>query len=272
MNMRFASSENVDVRKNIIVFLILSLILFFLDKSDNKYFKFTRSLINDGIVYSTVLIKLPFNFVSNTTSSISDFFKKEEIVDKGQLINLQNKVETLKNEKTTLLLQLQNLKKIMGEENYEFQTLKTKVLIYKSNIINESIIVNKGSRDGVTSGDPIVKNNLLVGKITDVNFNSSNAILVTNINSRVPVRIGEGNYNAIAVGNPSFTNKLNLEFLPKEYSFNEGDFVYTTSIDKIMPDGILIGRIKKDTNDKFYVEPLYDFSQIDYLTIVKMKK
>ena len=39
-----------------------------------------------------------------------------------------------------------------------------------------------------------------------------------------------------------------------------------------MPDGILIGRIKKDTNDKFYVEPLYDFSQIDYLTIVKMKK
>ena len=272
MNVRFASSENVDVRKKIILFLILSLILFFLDKSDNKYFKITRSIINDGIVYSTVLVKLPFKFVSNTTSSISDFFKKEEIIDKGELINLQNKVETLKNEKTTLLLQLQNLKKITGEENYEFQTLKTKVLIYKSNIINETIIVNKGSGDGVTSGDPLIKNNLLVGKITNVNFNSSNGILVTNINSRVPVRIGEKNYKAIAVGNPSLKNKLNLEFLPKEYSLNEGDFVYTTSIDKIMPDGILIGKIKKDTNDKFYVEPLYDFSQIDYLTIVKMKK
>ena len=58
------------------------------------------------------------------------------------------------------------------------------------------------------SGDPIIKNNMLVGKITDVNFNSSYGVLITNINSRVPVRIGEKNYNAIAVGNPSNVNIL----------------------------------------------------------------
>ena len=113
---------------------------------------------------------------------------------------------------------------------------------------------------------------MLVGKINDVNFNSSYGVLITNINSRVPVRIGQKNYNAIAVGNPNNTNTINLDFLPKEYSLNEDDYVYTTSIDNIMPDGILVGQIKKDKQDKLYLKPMYDFNQIDYLTIVKMGK
>ncbi len=113
---------------------------------------------------------------------------------------------------------------------------------------------------------------MLVGKITDVNFNSSYGVLITNINSRVPIRIGEKNYNAIAVGSSGNTKTVNLEFLPKEYSLNEDDYAYTTSIDNIMPDGILVGQIKKDNENKFYLKPMYDFNQMDYLTIVKMSK
>ena len=37
-----------------------------------------------------------------------------------------------------------------------------------------------------------------------------------------------------------------------------------------MPDGILVGQIKKDNENKFYLKPMYDFNQMDYLTIVKM--
>jgi len=268
--MKFASSENVDVKKNIIIFVIISIILFFIDRSDNKFFKVTRSVINDGIIYTTVILKSPFNFIINTTTSVGNFFTDEKIIAKNKIEDLQNEVQKLKNEKTTLLLQIENLKKITGEENYKFKTIQTKVLFYKSNILSETITINKGSRDGIKSGDPLVKNNLLVGKITEVNFNSSYGVLITNINSRVPVRIGDKNYNAVAVGNPSSNNKINLEFLPKEYSLNEGDYVYTTSIDNIMPDGILVGKIIKDKNENFYVEPLYDFNQIDYLTVVKL--
>ncbi|MEK9975608.1 MAG: rod shape-determining protein MreC [Pelagibacteraceae bacterium] len=270
--MKFASSENVDVKKNIIIFIVISLILFFIDRSDNKYFKTTRSAINDGIIYTTVVLKSPFNFISDTVSSFNNFFVDEKIIAKNKLLDLENEVTKLKNEKITLLLQLENLKKVTGEENYKFETIKTKVLSYKSNILSESIIINKGSRHGISSGDPIIKNNMLVGKITDVNFNSSYGVLITNINSRVPVRIGQKNYNAIAVGNPSNANTINLDFLPKEYSLNEDDYVYTTSIDNIMPDGILVGQIKKDKQDKFYLKPMYDFNQMDYLTIVKMGK
>ena len=126
--MKFASSENVDVKKNIIIFILISLILFFIDRSDNKYFKTTRSAINDGIIYTIVVLKSPFNFISDTVSSFNNFFIDEKIIAKNKLLDLENEVTKLKNEKITLLLQLENLKKITGEENYKFETIKTKVL------------------------------------------------------------------------------------------------------------------------------------------------
>ena len=270
--MKFASSTNVDVKKNIFVFVLLSFILFFLDRSDNKYLKNVRFIINDTIIYSSVILKSPFNFVIQTSKSVTNFFQKDNVVDKDKLMNLENKVNTLKNENVALKLQIENLKKISGEEIYKFETVQAKVLLYKSNILHETIIINKGQNDGIKVGDPLIKNNILVGKVLKTNFNSSHGILITNINSRIPVRIGKKNYKAIIVGNPKSERQLNLEFLPKEYNFEDGDIIYTTSIENVMPDGILVGQIKFQNDDDFEAKPLYDFSQLDYLTVVRFRK
>ena len=271
--MKFASSTNVDVKKNIFVFILLSFILFFLDRSDNKYLTNVRFIVNDTIIYSSLIIKSPFSFVIETSKNITNFFqKKDSSVDKNKLINLKNKLETLKNENIALNLQIENFKKINNEEIYKYETVQAKVLLYKSNILHETIIINKGQNDGIKAGDPIIKNNILVGKILKTNFNSSHGILITNINSRIPVRIGKKNYKAIVVGNPKSERQLNLEFLPKEYTFEDGDIIYTTSIDNIMPDGILVGKIKLRDDKNFEAKPLYDFSQLDYLTVVRFSK
>ena len=270
--MKFASSTNVDVKKNILILFLLSFILFFLDRSNNKYLKNVRFVINDTIIYSSVILKSPFNFVIKTSKSVTNFFQKNNVIDKDKLINLENKVNTLKNENIALKLQIENLKKISGEEIYKFETVQAKVLLYKSNILHETIIINKGQNDGIKVGDPLIKNNILVGKVLKTNFNSSHGILITNINSRIPVRIGEKNYKAIIVGNPKSERQLNLEFLPKEYDFEDGDIIYTTSIENIMPDGILVGKIKLKDDENFEAKPLFDFSQLDYLTVVKIAK
>ena len=54
--------------------------------------------------------------------------------------------------------------------------------------------------------------------------------------------------------------------------FEDGYIIYTTSIDNIMPDGILVGKIELKNNNKFEAKPLYDFSQLDFLTVVKFSK
>ena len=270
--MKFASSTNVDVKKNIFIFILLSFVLFFFDRGDNKYLKNIRYVINDTIIYSSVILKSPFNFILETSKSVTNFFQKDNQIDENKLISLENKVERLKNENISISLQLKNLKKISGEEIYKYETIQAKVLLYKSNILHETIIINKGNNDGIKVGDPLIKNNILVGKILKTNFNTSHGILITNLNSRIPVRIGKNNYKAIVVGNPKSERLLNLEFLPKEFTFEDGDYIYTASIDNIMPEGILVGQIKLRGDDDFEAQPLYDFSQLDYLTVVKFGK
>jgi len=270
--MKFASSTNVDVKKNIFIFILLSFVLFFLDKGNNKYLKNIRYVINDTIIYSSVILKSPFNFILETSKGVTNFFQKDNQIDENKLISLENKVERLKNENISISLQLKNLKKISGEELYKYETIQVKVLLYKSNILHETIIINKGKNDGIKVGDPLIKNNILVGKILKTNFNTSHGILITNLNSRIPVRIGKNNYKAVVVGNPKSEKQLNLEILPKEFTFEDGDYIYTTSINNIMPEGILVGQIKLRNDDDFVAEPLYDFSQLDYLTVVKFNK
>ena len=60
--------------------------------------------------------------------------------------------------------------------------------------------------------------------------------------------------------------------MPKEYIFEDGDIIYTTNIENIMPDGILVGQIKLTNDGDFEAKPLYDFSQLDYLTVVRFAK
>ena len=270
--MKFATSTNVDVKKNISIFILLSFVLFFLDRGDNKYLKNIRYVINDTIIYSSVILKSPFNFILETSKSVTNFFQKDNQINENKLISLKNKVERLKNENISISLQLKNLKKISEEEIYKYETIQAKVLLYKSNILHETIIINKGKSNGIKVGDPLIKNNILVGKILKTNFNTSHGILITNLNSRIPVRIGKNNYKAIVVGNPKSERQLNLEFLPKEFTFEDGDYIYTASIENIMPEGILVGQIKLVNDDDFEAKPLYDFSQLDYLTVVKFNK
>ena len=58
--MYFASPEKEAVKKNIIIFAFLSLLLLLIDTYDKKYFKYLKSAINDTIIYSAVAIKYPF--------------------------------------------------------------------------------------------------------------------------------------------------------------------------------------------------------------------
>ena len=94
--------------------------------------------------------------------------------------------------------------------------------MYKKNLLSDSILISKGSAHGVKAGDPIVRENRLVGKIIDVNYASSKAILLTNIRSRIPVNVGEKSHRAILVGNPNIEGGISLEFLPKNVKFNNG--------------------------------------------------
>jgi len=80
-------------------------------------------------------------------------------------------------------------------------------------------LIDKGSLDNVKIGYPVIKNNNLIGQISEVNLKSSRVILLKDLNSRIPVLIGEKLFNAIMTGDTNTPGGVKFEFLPKVYEF-----------------------------------------------------
>ena len=270
MKMRFASTETVDVKKKITFGIIFFIVIFAIDRNNFKYFQFFRSFIGDASIYTSKAVNYPFSLVSKLSKNIGEYFENDKIITIQDLEKMKIEISDLKNKNKTLNIRNQYLNSIIGEEQYVYKSQIAKTIIYKNNAFNNVFSLNKGSADSVRIGDPVIKNNVLIGKIIKTNFKSSIAVLLTNINSRVPVRIGTKKFTAILVGSPGSINNLKLTFLPKEYSFNNGDLIYTSGIDGLLPEKLLIGEIQLNKNNQHIVKPFYEKNNLDLVSIINL--
>ena len=100
-----------------------------------------------------------------------------------------------------------------------------------------------------------------------VNFLTSRILLVSDLNSKIPVIIEPSGANAILSGQ-GHNDYAVLEYLPKLKKIKKGDIVYTSGVDDIIPQAIPIGKvIEKEEN--FFVEFFVDINQIKYVNINK---
>ena len=113
----------------------------------------------------------------------------------------------------------------------------------------------------------VLDENYLVGKIVEVNYSTSRALLISDLNSKIPVIIEPSGANAILSGQ-GHNDYAVLEYLPKLKKIKKGDIVYTSGVDDIIPQAIPIGKvIEKEEN--FFVEFFVDINQIKYVNINK---
>ena len=103
-----------------------------------------------------------------------------------------------------------------------------------------------------------------IGRIVDVNFFSSRVLLVTDLNSKIPVLIEPSGHHAILSGRGK--NELTLEYLPKNHKVQSGNKVYTSGKEGIFSPGIPIGEVRVGT-EKIFVSLFSDISQIMFVNI-----
>ena len=250
--------------------LSVSLIIFFLDIKSFNFINVVRNSIND-IVYrvsniATSPIKISSNLKDKAVNLIFTYDENKDL--KKELIDLRAKdfqVEFLKNQNN-------NLRKTLEEgSNIQNDHTLAKVLLDKDSPYLKSIIINRGSKSGVSKGMPVVDGNYLVGKIVEVNYISSRVLLLNDLNSRIPVTFGEEATQAILSGKSK--NNPNLEYLPEQYTPQEGLTVFTSGKDGIFIPGIPIGKTIID-DEELKVELFSDPNQLSFVTVqlIKIKR
>ena len=87
---------------------------------------------------------------------------------------------------------------------------------------------------------PVTQNKYLVGRIVETNYLSSRVLLLSDLNSRIPVTLGTDSAQAILAGSGS--QHPRLEYLPEGYEIEEGFTVFASGKDGVFFPGTPIGQ------------------------------
>lgn len=171
---------------------------------------------------------------------------------------LINENMALRYQQTMLEAELQKLL-VIKEENSQLKELlltsskaqmkamAAQILAVDTSISRQLVILNKGKRDGVYVGQPVLDAKGVMGQIIDVGYMTSTVLLISDAKCAVPVRNNRTGERAILVG----TNKLDqlsLINLPRTSSTNKGDLLVTSGLGRLYPEGYPVGLVENVTS------------------------
>ena len=261
-------------RFSLLSLILISIIFLILGNYNFKIIKFNRNLINEIVYISSFIVTVPENIVKNSFNKVSSHF---EYYDDYQKV--KNELQELENKdlsKNITTFENIELKKLIDDYFVEDSQTYAKVLIDKESPFLRSIVVNKGSKNGIKIGMIIYDDIYLIGKIVEVNFLTSRALLISDINSKVPVSIMPINVQAIMSGLDKETGEL--QYIKSEKLINKNNdelIVVTSGSGGVFKSGIPIGKINTkeiSKNNNLIVNFYSNLSQLKYVKISSHKK
>jgi len=211
---------------------------------------------------------------SETKDLYKKYTKLKEKVEKTDLYYSQ--IQELQKEVTELKSTL-DLNATLSEYSYVNATVVNRNIGYWYN----SLVIDKGSKNGIKEGDAVITNEGLIGKIINVsNFSSTVKLLTSDdVSNKISIKItsDDGKHYGLLVGYDLKENIYKIEGITDSDKIEEGDIVSTTGLTDYFPSGILIGTVSKvvkdeyDLNSIIEVEPSVSFEDISIVTILNRK-
>ena len=250
-------------RFSLIGLIFFSIGLLFLSKINFPITNYIKITLNEIVYRSSFIVSIPEKKIQDFSYKIKNHFNVY-----NDYLLVKEKLNQLQSEKYNLqFLKEENkrLKKNIDEYIYNSKELVAKVLIDKNSPFLKSIIVNKGSKDNVKLGMAVLDRNYLVGKIVEVNYSTARVLLVSDLNSKIPVGIEPGNIQSILTGTGKQNGKI--EYLEKEINIEDQSVVYTSGSGGLFKSGVPVGIYNKVQNKEGTVT---FFSKLTQLTFVKL--
>ena len=252
---------------SLLTLIFLSVIIIILGSFNFKAVQYFKIGINEIVYRSSFIISIPESYFKDLSIKLEehlsfyDQFKKNET----ELKNLKEK--KLIND--FLILENKKLRELINE-TVQSEDLYAKVIVDKDSPYLKSIILNKGSKDNVKIGMAVIDNSYLVGKIIEVNYTNSRALLLSDLNSKIPVLLEPIGIHALISGTGK--NHGVIEYTKDDYDQKIKDkkiIVYTSGYGGLFKSGLPVGKIINDnkTNENI-VNFFSDFRQLDYVKIV----
>ena len=261
--------KGTQQRFSLLSLIFFSIVFLILGSFNFKVIDYVRITINEIVYKSSFIVSIPENFLKDSYLTIQNHNKlyKENEKNKFELESL--KAKDLLNE--FIILENIRLKKIVDDYLIESDVIVAKVLSDKGSPFLKSIIINKGSKHKISLGMVVLDGAYLVGKIVEVNYFSSRVLLLSDLNSKIPIIVEPNTVFSILSGTGKDYGII--QYSKKYEDIKNESIIYTSGAGSLFKAGIPIGRMNiNNSSDEKKVEFFSDFSQLKFVKVVSFKK
>ena len=141
---------------------------------------------------------------------------------------------------------MKNLKNLIEDFTLTTSKILAKVIVDHNSPFLKTIIINKGSRDGLKIGTNVFDKNYLIGRVIETNFKTARVLLLSDLNSSVPISITPGNIQAILVGDGD--NSGQIKYIKDNLieEIQNQSIGYTSGTGDLFKSGVPVGRLSVD--------------------------
>ena len=220
------------------------------------------------------------SWTSNQTSELSTLVDGPRNLNEARLEidALENRLDELERENEALrevqgdyqiLLDLVN----RARQTPEISRLTASVIGYDTSPAVRSLIIDKGSADGIVVGMPVESARGLVGRVFRTTTNAAQVALLTDNASAIPVRLGTSRATGVLTGG-GLGGETTIDWIDHGFQLDRGEIVLTSGLGGNFPQDLIIGRVsevQKNEAELFQqavVQPAVDFGSLELVFVI----
>ena len=254
--------KSTQQKFSLLTLVFLSIIIIVLSGINFTPVKKLKTIINEIVYRSSFIVSLPENFIKDSFLIIKEYssFYSNYKINEIELKKLKS--ENISSD--IVLSENKELKELIEGYTLTKNKILAKVIVDHQSPFLRTIIINKGSADRIEIGTNIYDRSYLVGRVIEVNYKSSRVLLLSDLNSNVPISIIPGNIQAIITGDGADSGEIKYTKDKLNEDIKDKSIAYTSGSGSIFKSGIPIGTLSIIDN-KFLVNFYSDFTQLKYV-------
>ena len=259
----FLKKENKQ-KFSLFTLLFISILIIILSSLNFKIIKDLKSIISEAVYRTSFIVSVPENFLINSYLKVAEYsnFYEDYKENKEELKNFQSK-EILNQ---IIISENDELKKLIEDFTFTRNKILAKVIVDHDSPFSKTLIINKGSKDGLKIGTNIYDENYLIGRVIETNFKTSRVLLLSDLNSNVPISISPGDVQAIVVGDGTDSGKIKYIKDNLIEDIQDQSIAYTSGTGGVFRSGAPVGRVSINQNE-FSINFYSNFSQLKYVLV-----
>lgn len=234
--------------------VVLSLVLVVLDSRFNRVDEL-RSWIGSALT--------PVVWLGHVPASLGEwsdnvFTSRDELLEENESLRARLLILERRSIKYASLaadnIELRNLKDASAQ--LDETVVVADIIGVSPDPFSHEVIINRGSRDGLTEGQAILDGNGLMGQVIQTNRFTSRVLLVSDSSHAVPVEVLRSGVRAILLGTGS-VDSLELVHVPDTADVREGDMLVSSGLGGRFPKGYPVAQVSR-----IHSEPGEPFAEI----------